>query len=517
MGNMTCMVLFLLNLSLVVTPDTSQFLKYDRFTLLCEEDEGEEEQQLEGWKVMVNTSDGEVLCVSSEVYPASYSVAVAFPSDSALYWCQSALGETSNHIRITVTDGNVILESPVLPVMEGRHVTLGCRTRTPTLPVSADFYKDGSLIRTEPTPRMTIHNVSKADEGLYKCSVSGLLGYSPESWLAVTGEDSCFSVCLPASLPPSPCHFLFTPRMLCYAIFRLPFLVSTILLLLVYKDRAAALPTSSQDAGSKLVVVPGNNRTVISEKLEIVRKWGITTYMCTRQTLSERLGTGSRTVDLDLEPQLEDLSENQQRYSHLTKLADTLANQVAQFATTQKSLGDAFADLSIKSPTLHVEFGVNADAQHFLSKRGEELAVAVGSFSSDVNTLVSRTIEDTMVNVKQYHSHRVEYDAYRCDLEELNLGPRDVSTRTKLEQAERNLQIQRKRYLQSRDDLSVKLRLLEENKVKVLQRQLLLLQAAGASHNLSCHQHLQAKLQERSIQLDSCPALDSLSWLESSC
>ncbi|CAL8237991.1 unnamed protein product, partial [Merluccius merluccius] len=103
MGNMTCMVLFLLNLSLVVTPDTSQFLKYDRFTLLCEEDEGEEEQQLEGWKVMVNTSDGEVLCVSSEVYPASYSVAVAFPSDSALYWCQSALGETSNHIRITVT------------------------------------------------------------------------------------------------------------------------------------------------------------------------------------------------------------------------------------------------------------------------------------------------------------------------------------------------------------------------------------------------------------------------------
>ncbi|KAK0143431.1 Arfaptin-1 [Merluccius polli] len=332
-----------------------------------------------------------------------------------------------------------------------------------------------------------------------------------------------------------------------------------------------ALPTSPQDAGSKLVVVPGNNRTVISEKLEIVRKWGITTYMCTRQTLSERLGTGSRTVDLDLEPQLEDLSENQQRYSHLTKLADTLANQVAQFAATQKSLGDAFADLSIKSPTLHVEFGVNADAQHFLSKRGEELAVAVGSFSSEVNTLVSRTIEDTMVNVKQYHSHRsvpprhyhhttrsvpprhyhhttrsvplhyhqvstitlptrsvpsrhygcygyrVEYDAYRCDLEELNLGPRDVSTRTKLEQAERNLQNQRKRYLQSRDDLSVKLRLLEENKVKVLQRQLLLLQAAGASHNLSCHQHLQAKLQERSIQLDSCPALDSLSWLESSC
>ena len=53
-----------------------------------------------------------------------------------------------------------------------------------------------------------------------------------------------------------------------------------------------------------------------------------------------------------------------------------------------------------------VEFGVNADVLHFLSKRGEEQAAAVGSFSAEIDTLVSRTIEDTMVNVKQYHSHR---------------------------------------------------------------------------------------------------------------
>ena len=59
-------------------------------------------------------------------------------------------------------------------------------------------------------------------------------------------------------------------------------------------------------------------------------------------------------MDLDLEPQLEDLSVDQQRYSHLTKLADTLANQMAQVAVTQKSLGDALAELSVKSPTLHV-------------------------------------------------------------------------------------------------------------------------------------------------------------------
>ncbi|KAG7253730.1 hypothetical protein CRUP_004628 [Coryphaenoides rupestris] len=231
-------------------------------------------------------------------------------------------------------------------------------------------------------------------------------------------------------------------------------------------DPTQAPPTLPQEAGSKLVVVPGNNRTAVSEKLEMVRRWSVTTYMCTRQTLSERLGTGSRTVDLDLEPQLEDLIENQHRYGHLTKLADTLANQMARFAVTQKSLGDALAELSLRSPSLNVQFGMNADAQHFQSRRGEGLATAVGSFSQEVNTLVSSTMEDTLLTVKQYQRHRVEYDAYRCDLEDLNLGPRDTSTRAKLDQVERTFQNHRRRYLQSRDDLSVKLQLLEENKVR---------------------------------------------------
>ena len=89
---------------------------------------------------------------------------------------------------LCVSDGPVILESPVLSVMEGQIVTLSCRTKTPSSSFST-FYKDGSIIMTPPTARMTIYNVSKSDEGLYKCSMSGL-GESPESWLAVRGENS---------------------------------------------------------------------------------------------------------------------------------------------------------------------------------------------------------------------------------------------------------------------------------------------------------------------------------------
>lgn len=89
---------------------------------------------------------------------------------------------------------------------------------------------------------------------------------------------------------------------------------------------------------------------------------------CTRQALAEKLGRGSRTVDLELEPRLELLRDDRQRYDHMTKLAQTLANQLAQLSVTQKTLGDVFSDLSVKTPTLHVSQGFNLSMFFFPCK-----------------------------------------------------------------------------------------------------------------------------------------------------
>lgn len=75
---------------------------------------------------------------------------------------------------------------------------------------------------------------------------------------------------------------------------------------------------------------------------------------CTRQILSEKLGRGSRTVDLELEAQIEVLRDNKRKYQHVIKLAQMLASQLSQIMQTQRQLGDAFADLSLKTPELHV-------------------------------------------------------------------------------------------------------------------------------------------------------------------
>ncbi|XP_076001474.1 arfaptin-1 isoform X3 [Genypterus blacodes] len=271
--------------------------------------------------------------------------------------------------------------------------------------------------------------------------------------------------------------------------------------------------TMKGQPNSGAVVLADDLKSPAMEKLDLVRKWSINTYKCTRQILSEKLGRGSRTVDLELEAQIEVLRDNKRKYQNVIKLAQTLANQLSQIMLTQKQLGDAFADLSLKSPELHEEFGYNADTQKLLSKNGENLLGAINFFIASVNTLVDKTIEDTLINIKQYEAARVEYDAYRTDLEELNLGPRDATTLPKMEQSQQLFQVYREKFEKMRNDVSVKLKFLEENKVKVLHNQLILFHNAIAAYYAGNQQQLEQTLKQFHIKL-KMPGGDTPSWLE---
>ncbi|KAM4707691.1 arfaptin-1 isoform 2-T2 [Discoglossus pictus] len=261
------------------------------------------------------------------------------------------------------------------------------------------------------------------------------------------------------------------------------------------------------------VVLAEDPRSTAIEKFELVRRWSLNTYKCTRQILSEKLGRGSRTVDLELEAQIEVLRDNKKKYEHVLKLAQTLSSQLYQMVQTQRQLGDAFADLSLKSLELHEEFGYNADTQKLLAKNGETLLGAINFFISSVNTLVNKTIEDTLVTVKHYETARVEYDAYRTDLEELNMGPRDATTMPKIEQSQQLFQTHKEKYDKMRNDVSIKLKFLEENKVKVLHNQLVLFHNAIAAYFAGNQKQLEQTLKQFHIKLKT-PGVDAPSWLE---
>lgn len=255
------------------------------------------------------------------------------------------------------------------------------------------------------------------------------------------------------------------------------------------------------------------SRGIAVEKFDLVKKWGINTYKCTKQLISERFGRGSRTVDLELETQIELLRDTKRKYEGVLQLARALTSHFYSLVQTQRALGDAFSDLSQKSPELQEEFGYNAETQKLLCKNGETLLGAINFFVSSINTLINKTMEDTLMTVKQYETARLEYDAYRADLEELSLGPRDAATLSRIEIAQQNFQIHRNKYEKLRGDVTIKLRFLQENKVKVMHKQLLLFHNAISSYFAGNQQQLEASLQQFNIKLSSA-ASDKPSWLE---
>ncbi|XP_053199098.1 platelet endothelial cell adhesion molecule-like [Scomber japonicus] len=116
----------------------------------------------------------------------------------AVYWCESASGEFSNAVNITIQ--NIILVSPVHPVTEGQSVTLGCKLRTGELLSNVFFYQNDKLIQNDTRRELNISAVSKSDEGFYKCKYSG--EESAQGWMSVQVASENSSSLIPLIVGP---------------------------------------------------------------------------------------------------------------------------------------------------------------------------------------------------------------------------------------------------------------------------------------------------------------------------
>ncbi|XP_049580755.1 arfaptin-2 isoform X3 [Syngnathus scovelli] len=281
-----------------------------------------------------------------------------------------------------------------------------------------------------------------------------------------------------------------------------------------YLDRRGAhVPAPGSSNHSTCTAMEEVSRGVAVEKLDSVKKWGINTYKCTKQMFSERFGRGSRTVDLELEAQIDVLRDTKSKYENILRLATALTSHFQSMVQTQQALGDTFTDLSQKSPELQDEFGYNAETQKLLCKNGESLLGAINFFVSSIDTLVNKTMEDTLMTIKHYENARLEFDAYRSDLEELSLGPRDSAAMVRIDMAQHEYQVHRDKYERLRSDVTIKLKFLEENKVKVMHKQLLLFHNAISAYFAGNQQQLEQTLVQFNVKLKP-PGADKPSWLE---
>ncbi|XP_073764061.1 Fc receptor-like protein 5 isoform X2 [Danio rerio] len=165
---------------LVLRPSRSQHFSSDSLSLSCDS---------AGWTVRRYTHTNTQDC--SAQTGSTCGIQSLSTSDTGVYWCESESGEKRHPLNITVHDGDVILESSADPVIEGETLTLHCLHRSTISSIlTADFYKDGSLIQNQ-TGEMSIPTVSKSDEGFYYCKTKS--GESPHSWISVRASSSSSS------------------------------------------------------------------------------------------------------------------------------------------------------------------------------------------------------------------------------------------------------------------------------------------------------------------------------------
>lgn len=272
-------------------------------------------------------------------------------------------------------------------------------------------------------------------------------------------------------------------------------------------ENLGALPTRGiQHSDSS-----GEIRSTTIAKIEHIKNWSISTYKCTKQFISEKLGKTSRTVDTELESQIEILREVQRKYSHILRLSRALSSHFQQVNATFQGLGEAFADLAQKSPELQQEFLCNAETQRSLSRHGIQLEAALNFFVSSVNTLVNKTMEDTLITVKRYEAARIEYDAYRHEFEMLLQSGTGQSSA--LAEAQKAHDDQKVEFEKLRADVNVKLRFLNENRVKVMHKQLLLFHNAVNAFFSGNGAALEATMKQFNIKLKTGNNVQS-SWLE---
>eukprot|EP00088_Acartia_fossae_P017431 TRINITY_DN19893_c1_g1_i4.p1 TRINITY_DN19893_c1_g1~~TRINITY_DN19893_c1_g1_i4.p1 ORF type:complete len:349 (-),score=81.01 TRINITY_DN19893_c1_g1_i4:254-1300(-) len=274
-------------------------------------------------------------------------------------------------------------------------------------------------------------------------------------------------------------------------------------------------PPVFQPFGEPTSNIPLNTPTspgAKGNKLESIKNWTISTYKCSRQSLYEKLGKTNRTVDVELESQIENLRQTQRRYANILKLSRALTSYFYHVVSLQNSLGDCFSELAHKSPELQKEFSTNAETQKTLSKNGEQLLAALNFFVSSVNTLANRTMEDTITTVKQYETARVEFDAYRCDLEYYTTAPTNDVNQMKLTETQALFNSKKGEFEKLRSDVQIKLKFLDENRVKVMQKQLLLFHNAVAAYFSGNNSMLETTMKQFSIKARESATTPS--WLE---
>lgn len=225
--------------------------------------------------------------------------------------------------------------------------------------------------------------------------------------------------------------------------------------------------SSDDPVGGRLVLRDGDpgSRSLLGSFWD----WSTSTYRWTRQLFVEGLGYGSHTVDLQLRSEIITLYQLRRQYKGICSIVTKLAANFEQVLATQQELGNAFRLMSIQDEYLTKEYQCNTELQSILHRNGCSLLATMKSFVSGIHTLCNQTMVDTLWTSKQLNYARIQYDALKSEFDAFRSKNSDCQ---KLRDLERNLEEQREKYENLKENLQVKLKLLHEHRISVMHQRL---------------------------------------------
>lgn len=237
--------------------------------------------------------------------------------------------------------------------------------------------------------------------------------------------------------------------------------------------------------------------TQMAAKIDSLKKWTVSTFKTTKQSICENLGKVERTVDKELEDQIEALKDLHRRYNQVLEMSKIFNMYFHQMSETQKGLAESLYQLSLRETALTKECASNSDSLRTISHNGELLEKALNFYLSSLQTLCEKTIEDTMFTIHSHDQARLEYDVHRNELS--SLREQANITADAIAVAEQRCQTHKERYEQLKQDVKVKLTLLEENRIKVMRKQLVLFHNALMAYFSGNAKALQSKMEELGV------------------
>uniref|UniRef100_A0A914L3B1 AH domain-containing protein n=2 Tax=Meloidogyne incognita group TaxID=654580 RepID=A0A914L3B1_MELIC len=226
--------------------------------------------------------------------------------------------------------------------------------------------------------------------------------------------------------------------------------------------------------------------TATAAKIDSLKKWTLTTYKNTKHLYLEHMGKIDKTSDLDLNARIAELQELRKCYRELLSNARNFTNYMVLANNMQKCMASALCELATKETAISKELNMQSELFSVMGQHSEPLQRSLSLFLSSLQTLCDNTIEDTFLTIESHNQARLEFDVGRKELQAARENPN--STAQTIAVLEEQCNQQRAKYEQLKEDVRAKLVLLEENRCKVMRKQILALHKSFGQFHLNCSQ-----------------------------